>query len=414
MNTLKYCIIGLRRWGLKGVINKIRSEFRQKKRAKWFRRNAVAYPCTNPEPGFTIVASLSSTSALDKTMRDFCFSLRDAGVPFQTYDIGPNLVPEEDIRPILTPREEFRITRYTHLVEVWSSMVPKGLVPTHARILFWEFTDGLLEGLPSLERHPSDIIAMSDFNYDYFKRVFSDRCVCKILYPLRIETEGVLDKLAARRAFGIPEDDFVVFYNFSFSSGWGRKNPLGAVRAFAQAFRDVPNARLVLKSLHKDEYSERVAELEQAASEGGVSGRVQFVDGYISQQSVFNLTNACDIYLSLHRAEGFGIGIAEAMSLAKPVVVTNYSAVTEFCQPDTACLVPYELVPGERNDLPWYSGVGKWAEPDITAAARALRRLYEDPKLRKNLGEHAREALNDRFSLARFKASVENYLRVDN
>ena len=405
-------------WGWKGVFEYLTRPFRKDPLKTFFIRNAKDHPYAASEPGITIVGPLSTPAkATSKVLRDFAFSLKASGIPFQTYDTGSREIPASELAGILTPVEDFRIRRFSHLVEmIFPNPIPDGIVDHRARIAFWEFNEGIGDAFHCLVERNEPIIAMSDFNYEYFRREFGSRVqVFKILYPLQIRTEGVLGKRECRRKFGFSETDFIVFFNFSYSSGWWRKNSVGAVRAFARAFRDVPNAKLVLKTRALQDSSEREKELLRTAEEEGVRDKVVLFDAYMTQEDVLDLTNVCDVYLSLHRAEGFGLGIAEAMMLSKVVVVTDYSSTTEFCKKDHAVLVPFKMVDVKPNekDLFWYRSVKQWAEPDIEAAAAALKRLYEDEALRLRLGNAARDFIRDAFSTERFRASVLSFLRGD-
>ncbi len=398
-------------WGLMGAIDYLRARWRERRVENIFRGNARRYPYVKPETGITVVGTLSDRGSLNKALRDFCFSLKDAGIPFQSWDLGSREIPHEDIDAIMTPAADFRIARYSHLVEMIRSPVPEGIVKNRGRIVFWEFESGLLQGYPVLVERPGDIIGMSDFNYNYYKRVFDGkRSVHKILYPLRVRNDSVLTKMEARAKFGIPEDAFVVFYNFSYKSGLDRKNPEGALMAFAKAFAGKPDARMVLKTAASIEFPERVHTLLTLVGQLGITDRVRFVDDYLTQQDVLNLTNACDIYLSLHRAEGFGLGIAEAMSLGKPVIVTNYSSTTEFCDPSNSIPVGFKIVKMGNTDNKLYLAAEKWAEPDIEEAAGKLTELYNNLNLRVKLGDAARRSILRQYSIVKFRDSVLAYL----
>ena len=398
-------------WGIRGVIDYMVRRYHERRVSRMFWDNAKRYPSANPERGITVVGPISDRGSLSKTLRDFCFSLKDAGIQFQTFDLGSNSVPEEDVMPILTPREDFRIARYTHLVEMISSPVPEGIVRNRGRIVFWEFESGLEQGYPVLFERPGDIIGMSDFNYNYYRRAFHGRRnVRKILYPLRIEATPELSLAEARSRFSIPQDDFVVFYNFSYKSGIDRKNPEGAIRAFAKAFSGRQDARMVLKTVSAKEFPGRVKQLRDIAVNLGVSDRVVFVDDFLTQRDVLNLTNACDVYLSLHRAEGFGLGIAEAMSLGKPVVVTDYSSTTEFCNAGNAIPIGYSLVKLQKTENNLYNAAEDWAEPDVDEAAKALVNLYVDRDKGSRIGAVARESIFRQYSIDNFRKSVLEYL----
>ena len=252
----------LRIWGIKGAVNYLIDRWRARRIEKFFLRNAKTRKGVGPEIGITVVGALSDQGSLNKVLRDFCFSLKDAGIPFQTWDLGSRVVPGEDVDAILTPPEDFCISRYSHLVEMIRSPVPDGIVKNRGRIVFWEFESGLLQGYPVLMERAGDVIGMSDFNYNYYRRVFEGkRNVRKILYPLRVSGEAELSMQDARLKFGIPDNAFAVFYNFSYKSGLDRKNPEGAIRAFAKALSDKNNAMMILKTVASSEFPERVQEL---------------------------------------------------------------------------------------------------------------------------------------------------------
>ena len=398
-------------WGIHGAIDYMVRRYHDRRVSRMFWNNAKRYPFTNPEHGITVVGPISDRGSLSKVLRDFCFSLKDAGIPFQTFDLGSNSVPDEDVVPILTKRKDFRIARYTHLVEMISSPVPDGIVRNRGRIVFWEFESGLEQGYPVLFERAGDVIGMSDFNYNYYRRAFQGRRnVRKILYPLRIEVTPELSRAEARSRFHIPQNDFVVFYNFSYKSGIDRKNPAGAIRAFAKAFPSRQDSRMVLKTVAAKEFPDRVKVLRDLAAGLGVADRIVFVDDYLTQRDVLNLTNACDVYLSLHRAEGFGLGIAEAMSLGKPLVVTDYSSTTEFCNAGNSIPVGYRLVKMQKTENNLYNAAGDWAEPNVEEAAKALAGLYEDRDKGIRIGAVARESIFRQYSIDNFRKSVLEYL----
>jgi glycosyltransferase involved in cell wall biosynthesis len=124
---------------------------------------------------------------------------------------------------------------------------------------------------------------------------------------------------------------------------------------------------------------------------------IYFIEEAMSKAEVNGLIKSVDAFVSLHRAEGFGLVLAEAMYLGTPCVATNWSANTEFMTPDTAALVDYKLVKIGRNTGP-YSRHSTWAEPDIDQAAAWMRRFVAEPDLCRSLAEaaadHSRNVLN--------------------
>ena len=111
------------------------------------------------------------------------------------------------------------------------------------------------------------------------------------------------------------------------------------------------------------------------------------------------------MYLSLHKAEGFGLGMAEAMSQGKPVVATNWSANTEFCNSDTAWCIPYKMVPILPYEYP--VSMKEWAEADVDVAAAALREIRDNPSAAAERAARGAAFIKEHFSMANFKKSVE-------
>ena len=409
-------LVKIRLWGWKGVWNYLTGYLPNRWRCwrlkRFFLDNARRYPM-QPMRGITLVARFTTRGSLNKVMRDFAFSLRDAGIPFQTFNLDRKMdVPEEDVDGILTPIKEFRLLRYSRIVTMVDNPLPDELSLKPATVFFWEFDSGIRRAYPGLFSCHS-VIGMSDFNTEYFRRELSREVfVHKILYPFRSVDIDEVSSARTRAQYGLSATDFLVFFNFDFGSSRQRKNPDGALRAFATAFRDVPSAKLVFKTSGSRRYPERLAELVSLAGELGVGERFVCVNSYLPQDEIYALTAACDVYISLHRGEGFGLGIAEAMSLGKPVVVTDWSAPKEFCNETNAVMVPCALTrpPPEMIDHAYYVDVERWAEPDIVAAASALKRLYKDPDLRVRLGCKAKEVIHNNFSIETFRQSVDGFL----
>ena len=409
-------LVKIRLWGWKGVWNYLTgylpNRWRRWRLKRFLLDNVRRYPM-QPMRGITLIAGFTTRGSLNKVMRDFAFSLRDAGIPFQTFNLDKSMdVPQEDVDGILTPIRDFRLLRYSRIVTMIENPLPDELALKPATVFFWEFDSGIRRAYPGLFACHS-VIGMSDFNVEYFRRELPREVpVHKILYPFRIVNVAEDSPSKIRTRYDLSPTDFVVFFNFDFASSRQRKNPDGTLRAFAMAFRDVPSAKLVFKTSGSRRYPERLAELVSLAGELGVGERFVCVNSYLPQDEIYALTAACDVYISLHRGEGFGLGLAEAMSLGKPVVVTEWSAPLEFCNTENALLVPCTLTKPspEVMDHAYYVDVERWAEPDIGAAADALKRLYDNPTLRMKLGQKAREAIQKQFSVPAFRTNIDAFL----
>jgi glycosyltransferase involved in cell wall biosynthesis len=200
--------------------------------------------------------------------------------------------------------------------------------------------------------------------------------------PMAVEVPAPLNPERAR--FGLPANDFLFYLMFDGNSWLSRKNPLAGVRAFKEAFSESsPGVRLVIKAMNvRDEDPVWREVLALAANDR----RIHIVSERLSRQDTIDFMACCDAYISLHRSEGFGRVIAEAMALGQPVVATNFSGNVDFCEPDTAFLVDGELVPLRPGDYLFSEGQ-YWCDPDVSIAAEQLKRMIEDAPLRKRVAE---------------------------
>ena len=204
-------------------------------------------------------------------------------------------------------------------------------------------------------------------------------------------------RLGRKADFGLDPDDTVFLFVYDYLSVFGRKNPLGAIEAFRRAFPDRrARVRLVMKSINSEFDLAAYESVRDAAAE---DDRIVLIDGYFSRRQKNELLGACDAYLSLHRAEGFGYTLAEAMTLGKPVIATAFSGSADLVTGSNAFPIKYELVPVGPGNGP-YAADQMWAEPDLDHAAAALRRVYERPTDARRLGERARSDVLGKYGTA--------------
>jgi len=196
----------------------------------------------------------------------------------------------------------------------------------------------------------------------------------------------------SRRALGLPARRFLFLFVFDFNSHLPRKNPLAVLRAFRQAFpADDRSVGLVLKTMNARQGD---AAWEAFRAECAQDPRILLLTDTMDRATVLALMAACDAYVSLHRAEGFGRTLAEALLLGKPVVATDFSGNVDFLRPRLGFPVKWArraLAPGdypfvEPDDAPW------WAEPDVGHAAQRLRAAREaaaNPAFAERVRRHA-------------------------
>ena len=181
------------------------------------------------------------------------------------------------------------------------------------------------------------------------------------------------------------EAPFTVLTMADSRSSFARKNPLGAIRAFRRAFGDSPTARLVVK------LNGRQGDMASLISSAGAGPNVRMITEFLDEDGLDGLYRSADVLLSLHRAEGFGLPMREAMARGVPVIGTGWSGNTEFMTEVNSRLVPYRLVP-VVDPSGIYKG-GCWAEPDEDAAADMLRELRDHPSLHEGLARAAHDAV---------------------
>ena len=196
-----------------------------------------------------------------------------------------------------------------------------------------------------------------------------------------------------RKDLGIPEGRFVFLFVFDFHSIFERKNPLGIVRAFEKAFPSNSKTTLVIKSMHSGAYPKEWEMLENALQRiGGIH-----IHSVLSRDETHDLIACADAYVSLHRSEGFGLTLAEAMLLGKPVIASAYGGNTDFMNAENSVLVPAHPITIEKDYEPYKAG-GTWADPDLDEAANAMRRLVTDPVLAQRIGEAGKRTVEERLS----------------
>ena len=130
---------------------------------------------------------------------------------------------------------------------------------------------------------------------------------------------------------------------------------------------------------------------------------VRIIDRNLPPHDLAALIRCADVLLSLHRSEGFGLFIAEAMWLGTAIVATGWSGVMDMLDPNNALLVKFSRVAVKPADYPSAPPGAQWADPDIGHAADCLRRLASDPDLRAQLRTKARARAERQFSLDRFR-----------
>lgn len=349
--------------------------------------------------GVNIYGHLSGAFGLGESARLYAKAFAEAGIPISvtSLDLGlPHELERFELRGCENPSAphlfDLVAVNPDYLREAIPMIDQAGCGRYRIASWFWE-----LEVVPDDWRwaleEVDEIMVASAFIEDAFRRV-SDKPILKIPVPI----QEVVDSGLTRQDFGLLDDAFLFLTTFDFHSSVHRKNPRAVISAFQRAFADSQgNVALLVKSSNGFRYPEALSELVDAARG---DPRISIRDEVIPAPHLKSLQRCADVYVSLHRAEGFGLGLAESMALGKPVVATAWSGNMEFMSSENSCLVDYRLVPVPAGQYPGASGA-RWADPDVDHAASYMKRLATDAVYAKGIGERAADDIKRILSPSR-------------
>ncbi len=231
-------------------------------------------------------------------------------------------------------------------------------------------------------------------------RKATNKPVCVIPYPI---VDVPTDDSYNRTYFGLPQDKCLFLCMYDCNSTIDRKNPISVIRAFVEAFpaSEDNDAWLVIKVNNPQREDLRIIEEEL-----GSRSNYTIIAKTVTKIEVNSLIKICDVYVSLHRAEGFGLVPAEAMFLGTTLICTNWSSTTEFMDSNTACLVDYKLIPIAK-DTGAYKVGQRWADPDVHQTAKYMRTMCLDGERRRQLAERAKEYIRKQLSAERVSRLIQ-------
>ncbi|WP_428988993.1 glycosyltransferase [Methylocapsa aurea] len=281
------------------------------------------------------------------------------------------------------------------------------------------WSDSWLIGFPYLEMptpHPAQMLGLTLVDEFWSASAFTTQALAGHRPTHTVGTSARFvrkrGRAAARALVYEPiagADDFVFLTSCDALSGVYRKNPLGTMRAFLAAFPDDARVKLVIKT-HSVDRVRAPREMDVWRSVRNVVAeceRIVLVDRILDDEEQVALIEGADCYVSLHRAEGFGYHMLEAMTLETPVIATAYSGNMEFCDDRTAFLVPYRLIPVGPGEYPRTRSDQLWAEPDFARSVEAMQAVFHDREARAAKVAAARMIAETRFSTEAFAARLD-------
>jgi hypothetical protein len=181
-----------------------------------------------------------------------------------------------------------------------------------------------------------------------------------------------------RKDLGLPSDSYLFYFAFDINSNAARKNPEGLIKAFQMAFpkEGKDQVGLVLKISHPETGCKLWSKIRKIARR---DKRIHLIEKTMRRPELLALFSACDCLVSLHRAEGFGRCIAEALLLDKQVITTGFSGNLDFCHEPRVALVRHSMRALTAKDYMWGEGQS-WADPDLDHAAELMRSIWKNPR----------------------------------
>ncbi len=371
-------------------------------------------PDRQPPParhGLAVAGELSRPSGLGEGARLMRAGLDRLGIANWGQDVGDRLPGgQEDRLPLQMPPAGAPLVLHENPPSLpWALLhLPRGLIRGRHVVGYWAWELPVVP--PSWRlglRFVHSVWVPSPFTADALRPLLpADGRVGLHVVPHPVAVAPPRPSALDRAAFGLPAAAVIVLVSASLASSFARKNPLAAIAAFRAAFGDRRD-RLLLLKLHQAEHFPADLAVVQAAIAGAANIRLE--TRTLPARDRDALMACADIVLSLHRSEGFGLVLAEAMLLGRPVVATGWSGNLAFMDAQSAALVGYRLVPAVDPRGVVQAPGAVWAEADIAEAAGQLRRLAEDAGARQALavrGQAMAEARLGPAALARAVAAL--------
>ncbi|WP_068469334.1 glycosyltransferase family 4 protein [Candidatus Protochlamydia phocaeensis] len=226
-------------------------------------------------------------------------------------------------------------------------------------------------------------------------------CLC---HPL--QRSASLD-IPNKQRFNLP-NKFTFLFFFDFYSVFARKNPLALIQAFQKAFPTQQDVQLVIKSQNGHQFPHQLEPMRELTRS---DPRLIWIDRSLESNERYALMNACDCYISLHRSEGFGLTMAEAMLLEKPVIATRYSGNLEFMSDQNSFLCSYQLTQIGPGHAP-YPENGLWADVDINHAAHWMRYVASHPHEASQKAQQGKATILQNYSCEKVGQQIQARLNA--
>lgn len=360
-------------------------------------------------PGVNLIGYARSEHGVGQSLRQFATALSASEIPYLVIDFNRNNLSRTDDTSV-EKKISSDVAHEVNVFHINADQMPEAemQLPGHffARynIGFWHWE------LP--EMLPEHRIGFQQLDEVWVPTGFVQESIAKhspipvIRMPHAIHFS--LSSNAHRDYFNLPKDKFLFLMMYDFSSYQERKNPQASLDAFERAFgKNNADIALVIKTQNAQHHPKDMQLLQDR-----LQGRqdIVWINQTLNRQEVYDLQSVCDVLVSLHRSEGYGLGPAEAMFLGKPVIATNWSGNTEFMRQDNSLPVNYHLVEISK-DVGVYKAGQIWAEPDVDHAAQLMHQIVSDSSLYKKIAQNAKTTMQQEFSPEVIGRRIQQRLR---
>ncbi len=358
-----------------------------------------------------IVGMLRHASGLGAAARACHDALKAAGLPVYGIDLTEKLMHEVNHADFTYDDGRELLGEGTVFLHISGPLVPlamgylgRAFVDRKRFVAhwFWELPEVPKDWAPAIP-FIHEICVNTTFVRDAIRPIARGRPLHVVSYPLTLKDRRLRP---ARR----PEKPFTALVVFNIASSFARKNPCATIAAFRQAFDDDPSVRLIVKYMNDFVWPEAVSLMEEAA---GDAANIELLGGVLDEAGMDALYDRADVVVSLHRAEGLGLPVAEGMLRGLPVIATDWSGNADFLTHETGVPVSYKLVPVNDPQGKYIDAAAMWAEADIGDAAAALLALRDDLVWRQRLGAAAADHAAEFFLPDRYARQIANIVGLN-